>query len=117
MFDNKQNHHAKPPDALSVSGMNLSNGGANQRRMRNGWYLDSSGNRIEQEMVLEDGLPQRASNMFFKREVYGIRHWMLRGQKASYLNSLILPSKGNGLKKPFLKAGCWSIIIQNITAS
>ena len=59
MFDNSQNHHAKPPDALSVSGMNLSNGGANQRRMRNGWYLDSSGNRIEQEMVLEDGVTSK----------------------------------------------------------
>jgi hypothetical protein len=55
MFDNSQNHHAKPPDALSVSNMNLRDGGANQRLMRCGWFLDQQGNRVEQKMVLDDG--------------------------------------------------------------
>ena len=36
LFDNSQNHHAKAPDALSVSSMNMRNGGVNQRLMRDG---------------------------------------------------------------------------------
>lgn len=55
IFDNSQNHHAKSPDALNVSKMNLSDGGVNQRLMRNGWYIDNTGARIDQRMVLEDG--------------------------------------------------------------
>jgi hypothetical protein len=54
MFDNSQNHHARPPDALIASRMNLSNGGVNQRLMRDGWYLNENGDRVEQKMVLED---------------------------------------------------------------
>ena len=55
MFDNSQNHHASPPDALNANKMNLSNGGINQRLMRDGWFLDTNGNRVEQKMVLDDG--------------------------------------------------------------
>jgi hypothetical protein len=55
IFDNSQNHHAKAPDALSVSNMNLRDGGANQRLMRNGWFVNAEGMRIEQAMVSEDG--------------------------------------------------------------
>jgi hypothetical protein len=40
MFDNSQNHHAKAPNALNASKMNVTNGGVNQQIMRNGWYLD-----------------------------------------------------------------------------
>jgi hypothetical protein len=56
IFDNSQNHHAKPPDALSVSKMNLKDGGTNQRLMRNGWYFDRQGNRVDQSMVCDDGV-------------------------------------------------------------
>ena len=59
LFDNSQNHDAKAPDALSVSRMNLKNGGVNQRLMRDGWFLDNDGNRIEQKMVLEDGVTSK----------------------------------------------------------
>jgi hypothetical protein len=55
MFDNSQNHHAKAPDALNANGMNLTNGGAKQRLMRDGWYLKSDGSRIAQKMVTDDG--------------------------------------------------------------
>jgi hypothetical protein len=55
VFDNIQNHHALAPDTLSVSRMNRSDGGANQRMMRDGWFLDSNGNPIVQKMVMEDG--------------------------------------------------------------
>ena len=55
MFDNSQNHHVKAPDVLNANRMNLSNGSLNQRLMRDGWYLDANGDRVEQKMVLEDG--------------------------------------------------------------
>ena len=54
MFDNSQNHHAKPPDALSVTTINLKNGGVNQRLTRNGWFIDAQGDLVEQKMVMED---------------------------------------------------------------
>ena len=41
MFDNSQNLHARAPDALSVSDMNLRNGGASKRLMRNGSFVDT----------------------------------------------------------------------------
>ena len=40
MFDNSQNHHAKPPDALSLHILNLKYGGKNSRPMRDGWYIN-----------------------------------------------------------------------------
>ena len=49
MFDNSQNHHAKAPNALNSNKMNLKNGGANQRLMRNGWYPLPDGCRIVQK--------------------------------------------------------------------
>ena len=55
IFDNSQNHHAKAPDALNANKMNLKNGGANQRLMRNGWYLVPDGTRVVQKMVCDDG--------------------------------------------------------------
>ena len=50
MFDNSQNHHAKPPDALSVNILNLKDGGKNPRPMRNGWYIGNNGERVIQIM-------------------------------------------------------------------
>ena len=55
MFDNSQNHHAKPPDDFCASKMNLTDGRVNQRLMRNGWFHNSNGERIVQSMVLDDG--------------------------------------------------------------
>jgi hypothetical protein len=34
MFDNSQNHHARPPDALCVKNLNLSDGGKNTKKLR-----------------------------------------------------------------------------------
>jgi hypothetical protein len=35
--------------------MNLTDGGVNQRLMRNGWFVHANGIRIEQKMVVEVG--------------------------------------------------------------
>ena len=56
LFDNSQNHHAKPPDALSVNIINLKDGGKNARSMRDGWYTNWSGLRINQTLFTEKGL-------------------------------------------------------------
>jgi hypothetical protein len=56
VFDNSQNHHAKPPDALSVSIINLKDGGKNTRPMRNGWYINSSGQRVDQPLYTQNKL-------------------------------------------------------------
>ena len=55
LFDNSQNHHARAPDALNANKMNKSNGGKNQQLMRDGWFLDTDGNRVQQKMFLDDG--------------------------------------------------------------
>jgi hypothetical protein len=50
MFDNSQNHHAKPPDALSVNIINLKDGGKNSKPMRDGWFTDANGQRVPQTL-------------------------------------------------------------------
>ena len=85
MFDNSQNHHARAPDALSVSNMNLRNGGANQRLMRNGWFVDTEGNRIQQKMVLEDGVTSKGLAQVLKER--GLWHALLNVKEAKRLLS------------------------------
>jgi hypothetical protein len=43
MFDNSQNHHAKPLNALSVNVLNLKDGGKNSRPMRKNGILTATG--------------------------------------------------------------------------
>ena len=44
MFDNSQNHHAKPSDALSVNILNLKDGGKNPRQCETDGILVIMGN-------------------------------------------------------------------------
>lgn len=53
MFDNSQNHHAKPPDALSVNVINLKDGGKNSRPMRDGWFTQNNGQHVAQTLYSE----------------------------------------------------------------
>ena len=39
--------------------MNNRDGGKNQRLMRDGWFLDNNGNRVQQKMILEDGITSK----------------------------------------------------------
>lgn len=43
-------HKAKAPDALDAKARNLSDGGKNTTPMRDGWYINANGLRIEQPM-------------------------------------------------------------------
>jgi hypothetical protein len=60
-FDNSMTHHAKAPDALDLSMIKLSDGIAGGSKaeaayeeagivMKDGWYIDSNGTRVVQEM-------------------------------------------------------------------
>ena len=55
MFHNSQNNHAKAPDSLNANGMDLMNGGAKQKLLRDGWNLSNDGSRIEQKLLTDDG--------------------------------------------------------------
>ena len=55
-FDQSTNHNAMAEDALIVTRMNLSPGGA-QPKMRNGWYIDEFGEKHVQSMIFPDDYP------------------------------------------------------------
>ncbi|KAJ3858435.1 hypothetical protein EV359DRAFT_69018 [Lentinula novae-zelandiae] len=57
MVDNSQGHSAYAEDALLTSRMNVGSGGK-QARLRNGWYLNSSGTRVSQSMVFPKSHPE-----------------------------------------------------------
>jgi hypothetical protein len=49
-------HHAKAPDGLCAKSLNLSDGGANVKPMRPGWFIrDGTLERVEQNMQHADG--------------------------------------------------------------
>ena len=55
-FDNSMSHHAKAPDGLCAKSLNLSDGGANVKPMRPGWFIrDGTLERVEQNMQHADG--------------------------------------------------------------
>lgn len=66
-FDNSQNHHAKAPDALVASNLNLSDGGKNIKIMRNTWYIDGGGNRIEQNSQHANGIQKGVRTYLLER--------------------------------------------------
>ena len=74
MFDNSQNHHAKPPDALSVSEMNLITVAPINGELVLGAINTVMVTVSSKRWFLRIRLSQRASNLLFKREIYGIRH-------------------------------------------
>jgi hypothetical protein len=48
-FDNSMTHHARAPDGLDVSLLNLSDGGSKQRK--DGWWYMSGGNKVIHKML------------------------------------------------------------------
>jgi hypothetical protein len=69
MFDNSQNHHAKPPDALNVNVLNLKDGGKNSRPMRNGWFTDMNGQRVSQTLYTA-GLLKGVRTILIERNLW-----------------------------------------------
>jgi hypothetical protein len=54
-FDQSMTHRAKAPDGLDSTTLNISDGGKNVKNLRAGWYINASGDRVEQPMQLNDG--------------------------------------------------------------
>lgn len=54
LFDNSSNHGLFAEDALVAGRINLNSGGK-QPVMRDGWYVEGSGNKVTQRMWFEDG--------------------------------------------------------------
>ena len=66
-FDNSMNHHKKAPDGLDASVLLLSDGGENTPIIRNGWYLNENGERLEQRMQHDDGKPKGLETILRER--------------------------------------------------
>ena len=58
-FDNSQNHHAKAPDALVASKLNLSDGGLNVPHLRDGWFLKNGVRKVHALQFDDDGRDSR----------------------------------------------------------
>ena len=69
MFDNSQNHHKKSPDGLCANVLNLSDGGKNTPKLRNGWYI-RNGQRIEYQMQTENGMQKGLRTILQDRELW-----------------------------------------------
>lgn len=70
VFDNSSGHLAYAPDALIANRLNLSDGGANVSPMRSGWFFNEKGERVEQCMVTEDGIPKGLKTILIERNLW-----------------------------------------------
>ena len=57
MFENSEDHHALPPDALNATVLPLKNNGYNVKAQRDGWIINSEGEVQIQKMTNEHGHP------------------------------------------------------------
>ena len=71
-FDNSQNHHARAPDALCASNLNLSDGGKNARLMRNTYYFDPQGARVEQASQTAAGVQKGVRTYLVERGKWAV---------------------------------------------
>lgn len=69
-FDNSQNHHAMAPDALVASRLNKSDGGKNVPFLRDGWYHDTNGNKVLQNMKGPDGRQKGIESILKERNLW-----------------------------------------------
>ena len=69
-FDNSQNHHAMAPDALVASKLNLGDGGRNVSQLRNGWFIDESGEKVEHCLQTSDGVQKGIRTILQERNLW-----------------------------------------------
>ncbi len=81
-MDNSQNHLKMADDALRASKLNLGDGGKNTPLLRNGWFVNQSGERVEQVMQREDGVQKGLRTILLERGLWpskGLSLSMARG--------------------------------------
>jgi hypothetical protein len=68
-FDNSMTHHAKAPEGLCVSNLNLGDGlkSGVDKEMKAGWYLNKDGVRVEQSMQRDDGIQKGVETILTER--------------------------------------------------
>ena len=69
-FDNSMNHHARAPGGLDAALLNLSDGGANVKNMRDGWYLNETGERVIHKMQNELGVQKGIRKILLERKKF-----------------------------------------------
>lgn len=75
-FDNSSNHGIPPDDALLVSKMNLNDGwktykGLNcDTPMRDGWFINRNGERVNQCMINRNGVQKGIRHVLIERELW-----------------------------------------------
>jgi transposase len=70
VFDNSMNHHARAPDALVASHLNLSDGGANTPMLRPGWFINGEGEKIIQSMQNVRGQQKGIQTILQERQLW-----------------------------------------------
>ena len=72
LFDISMNHHAKASDALVAGYLNLSGGGINTPKLRSGWFVNSAGEKVVQEMQNEQGQQKGLRTILQERRLWQI---------------------------------------------
>ena len=69
-FDHSQNHHSVAPDALVASKLNLGDGGRNVSQLRNGWFIDESGEKVGHCLQTSDGVQKGIPTVLQERSLW-----------------------------------------------
>lgn len=70
MFDNSMNHRAKAPNALVANRLNVSDGGKNVEKMRDGWFRDENGALVKQKMQSDNGVQKGLKAILQERNLW-----------------------------------------------
>jgi hypothetical protein len=100
-FDNSMTHHAKAPEGLCVSNLNLSDGLKKgvDTKMKAGWYKNEVGVIVQQSMQREDGTQKGVETILTERGKF-------RDENGKKLKLLCGQCKKK-VKSETEKKGCW----------
>jgi len=69
IFDQSSNHNANPEDGLIAKNLNLSDGGKNVPKLRDGWFI-RDGQRVVQKMQTSDGVQKGIKTILAERGLW-----------------------------------------------
>ena len=80
-FDNSSNHHAMAKGALVANRLNLKDGGKNVLPTRSGWFLNSDGLRVSQDMRTSEGKQKGIRSIMMERGLFSGRMQLKEARK------------------------------------